>query len=75
MLWRNAQTVGFYYPTVKQITLDLDFEYHGAASYTDHKEKHFRPDNKAFFKIDCINPEGIYCDLDLRVLFGRSVVG
>ena len=64
-LWRDAQTLESYDSQVKQIALNLAFEYHGAVTYRKHKELHFQPSDKAFFKIDCINPEGIHCDLDL----------
>ena len=53
------------YPNVNQITLNLGFDYEGVVLMSDSHEKIYKPTDKDFFKIDCVNSECIQSDLDL----------
>lgn len=53
------------YPNIENISLKLDFTYLGIDKIEKSRTLEFTPNDRVYFKIDCINPECVDTDLDL----------
>jgi hypothetical protein len=66
--WNLKQSRSFIkerYPDVDDISIKLDFTYIGIDKMEKSKTLRFTPNDKEYFKFDCINPECVDTDLDL----------
>ncbi|WP_370090033.1 hypothetical protein [Ekhidna sp.] len=62
----NSPLLKERFPQVESICISLTREYSGAYAYSDIQEFTFTKSDKSYFKIDCLNPECIYSDLDFE---------
>ena len=61
----NQSTIDLIFPTVEKINIKLNFTYNGVTQWKKERSLTYIPKDKAFFKIECINTECVYTDLEL----------
>ncbi|GMT46062.1 MAG: hypothetical protein IEMM0006_1894 [bacterium] len=64
--YQNSPQISSIYPQIKEINLKLNFNYD--ESLKKESLKVFKPSDKIFFKIECINKDCIYGGFNLSIL-------
>lgn len=67
--WHTQQrqpTIKESFQNVDEISIDLEFEYLGITKVTKQQKRTFKPSDRFYFKITCLNTECLYSTLDLE---------
>jgi hypothetical protein len=65
-LEQYQSTIEIHYPALAEIILNLKFTYNGVVQSKEEITLKYTPKDKAFFKIECINADCVYSDLELK---------
>ena len=65
-LEQYQSTIDIHFPTIDEILINLKFTYNGVVQAKKERTLKFTPKDKAFFKIECINADCVYSDLELK---------
>jgi len=65
-LKQYQSTIALIYPTIEKINIKLKFTYDGVTQWKEDQSLTYYPEDKAFFKIVCINTECVYTDFELK---------